>query len=49
MGRHALTDSLVEHYRNEGYVVVNSVFDRQDLASVELAIQELTQRASTLR
>jgi ectoine hydroxylase-related dioxygenase (phytanoyl-CoA dioxygenase family) len=45
MGRHALADSLVEHYRTEGYVVVESLFDRDRLAPVESAIQELTRRA----
>ena len=45
MGSHALPESFVEHYHTEGYVVVDSLFDRESLASVERAIQELTQRA----
>jgi ectoine hydroxylase-related dioxygenase (phytanoyl-CoA dioxygenase family) len=40
-----LPESMVDAYRTEGYVVVESLFDRQDLAAVEQAIQELTQRA----
>jgi ectoine hydroxylase-related dioxygenase (phytanoyl-CoA dioxygenase family) len=45
MGRFALPDRLVEHYRTEGYVVVDSLFDRQSLAAVDRAIKELTQKA----
>jgi ectoine hydroxylase-related dioxygenase (phytanoyl-CoA dioxygenase family) len=42
---HALPASFVEHYHIEGYVVVDSLFDRESLAAVERAIQELTERA----
>jgi ectoine hydroxylase-related dioxygenase (phytanoyl-CoA dioxygenase family) len=45
MRNHPLPEHLIEHYRTEGYVVVQSLFDRESLAAVEQAIRELTQRA----
>lgn len=45
MGSHTLPPSLVEHYRTEGYVVVERLFGERDLAAVAAAMQELTDRA----
>jgi phytanoyl-CoA hydroxylase len=45
MRKFALPDSSVEHYRTEGYVVVDALFDRDSLAAIDLAIRELTARA----
>ena len=45
MPAHHLTNEQIAHYRTEGYVVVESVFDRGDLAGVDDAINELTEQA----
>ncbi len=45
MTSHALTAEQVKQYRIEGYVVVESVFGRDDLAKIDATIRELTERA----
>ena len=42
---HALPRQLVDQYQLDGYVVVERLFSRDDLAPVEAAIRELTARA----
>jgi len=44
-GSQCLTGSQIEQYRTEGYVVVESLFSRDDLASIDAAIAELTEAA----
>ena len=41
----ALSDAQIEQYRTEGYLVVESLFDADDLARVDQAVQELTDQA----
>jgi ectoine hydroxylase-related dioxygenase (phytanoyl-CoA dioxygenase family) len=41
----ALTDGQREHFRTEGYVVVESVFDRRDLVKIDAAIAEMASAA----
>lgn len=45
MATYAFNSDEREQYRREGYIVVNSVFTADDLAPVERAIDELTERA----
>ena len=40
-----LNERQIEHYRMEGYVVVESIFGDEDLAPIAAAISELTERA----
>lgn len=40
-----LTDEQLTHYRDEGFVVVPELFNREDLRAAEEAIEELTERA----
>ena len=42
---HPLTQSQIDHYRTEGYVVVESLFSPEDLARVDAAISEFVERA----
>lgn len=45
MSDHPLTPRQIAHYRRHGYVVVESLFSPRDLAPIEEAIRELTDRA----
>jgi len=45
MKPYGLTDELLKHYREEGFVVVPELFDREDLRAAEDAIDDLTERA----
>jgi len=45
MLKHPLSEAQVDQYRTEGFVVASSLFDHNDLAHVENAIRELTNRA----
>ena len=45
MTKHALTEEQVEHYRREGYVVVERVFDADDVARVDATIRQMTDQA----
>lgn len=45
MTSHALTDEQIKHYRTEGYVVVERVFDDADLAAVDRTVMEMTEAA----
>jgi len=45
MPTHSLTESQIEQYRVEGYVVVESMFAGDDLKRVDTAIRELTAQA----
>jgi phytanoyl-CoA hydroxylase len=45
MTKHSLTPEQVRHYQIEGYVVVDSIFGRDELARIDATIRELTQRA----
>lgn len=47
MDTYHLNDEEREQYRREGYIVAESVFSAADLAPIENAIQELTDRALT--
>src|SRR5215469_5280181 len=42
---YSLTDEQVEQYRNEGFIVVERLFDAQDLARVDRTIRQLTDQA----
>src|SRR5262245_22921220 len=48
MATYGFNNDEREQYRREGYVVVNSVFTADDVAPVERAIDELTERAVAL-
>jgi ectoine hydroxylase-related dioxygenase (phytanoyl-CoA dioxygenase family) len=45
MVKHWLTEEQVAHYRTEGYLVVNSVLNAEELAELDNTINELTTRA----
>ena len=45
MTSYALTADEIKQYRTDGYVVVESVFERGDLAKIDATIRELTERA----
>ena len=45
MSHHHLSDSEIDHYRREGYVVVEGVFSRDDLAAVDRTVRTLTDDA----
>ena len=45
MTSYALTADEIKQYRTDGYVVVESVFERADLAKIDATIRELTERA----
>jgi len=45
MSAHSLSEAQINHYRTEGYVVVESLFGEEDRAATYAAIQQLTQRA----
>ena len=40
-----LSESQLEHFRREGYVVIESIFQKSDLTPVDVAISELTELA----
>src|SRR5258707_360611 len=42
---HSFTDEQVEQYRNEGFIVVERLFDAADLARVTATIQQMTDAA----
>jgi phytanoyl-CoA hydroxylase len=42
---HSLTDEQIEQYRNEGFVVVDRLFDADMLARVDATIQQMTELA----
>jgi phytanoyl-CoA hydroxylase len=42
---HALTEQQVEHYNQEGFLVVNSVLKASDLSEIDRTIREMTDRA----
>ena len=45
MKPHGLSEEQLTHYREEGFVDVPGLFDREDLRAAEDAIEELTTRA----
>ncbi|MDP6153684.1 MAG: hypothetical protein QF785_09935, partial [Phycisphaeraceae bacterium] len=45
MPTHTLSPEQIEQYRTDGFVVVESVFTRDDLDSVDRTIRELTDAA----
>jgi len=45
MSTHYLNADQIKQYRTEGYVVVDSIFSKDDLAAAGSAINELTERA----
>jgi len=42
---HSFTDEQIEQYRNEGFIVVESLFDAGDMARVDATIQQMTDQA----
>ena len=46
MKPYGLTDEQLTHYREEGFVVVPELFDRNDLRAAEDAIDDLTEQVS---
>jgi len=42
---HSLSDEQIEQYRNEGFVVVESLFGADDLARVDATIRQMTDQA----
>src|SRR5262245_25614694 len=42
---HFFTEDQVEQYRNEGYLVVERLFDAEDLARVDATIGQMTDQA----
>ena len=42
---HSLSDEQVEQYRNEGFIVVERLFEASDLARVDATIRQLTDQA----
>ena len=45
MAQYKLSSDQIEQYRNEGYVVIESLFDRGDLDEVDRTIRQLTDDA----
>lgn len=45
MSTHYLNEDQIKQYQTEGYVVVESIFSKEDLAAAGAAICELTERA----
>ena len=45
MEKHSLTDEQIEQYRNEGFLVVERLFDADDLVRVDRTIREMTDAA----
>jgi phytanoyl-CoA hydroxylase len=45
MAQYPLTDEEIRQYQIEGYIVVESIFDRAELRGIDAAISELTERA----
>ena len=45
MAKHSLTDEQIEQYRNDGYLVVERLFDANDLKRVDQTIREMTDAA----
>ena len=45
MHQHGLSEEQVEHYRREGYVVVERLFGPDDLARVDATIRQMTDQA----
>ena len=39
---HSLSDEQIDQYRNEGFIVIERLFDASDLARVDAAIRQLT-------
>jgi len=42
---HSLSDEQIDQYRNEGFVVVERLFDADDLARVDATIRQMTDQA----
>src|SRR6185503_12478666 len=42
---HSFSDEQMEHYRNEGFVVVERLFDADDLARVDATVRQMTDQA----
>ena len=42
---HSLSDEQIDQYRNEGFIVIERLFDASDLARVDAAIRQLTDGA----
>jgi len=42
---HSLSDEQIDQYRNEGFVVVERLFDADDLARVDATIRQMTEQA----
>ena len=49
MSKDALTDEQIEQYRNEGFLVVERLFDADDLARVDATIRQMTDRGAAGR
>ena len=47
MNTNVLNSEQIQHFRTEGYVVVDSLFHETDLAPIDVAITDLTQQALT--
>jgi phytanoyl-CoA hydroxylase len=45
VAEHPLTDDQIEKYRNDGFLVVERLFDADDLARVDATIREMTDQA----
>jgi ectoine hydroxylase-related dioxygenase (phytanoyl-CoA dioxygenase family) len=45
MSRYRLDDQQIEHYRTEGYVIVERLFTSDDLARVDATIRQITDQA----
>jgi len=42
---HCLSDEQIDQYRNEGFVVVERLFNTDDLARVDATIRQMTEQA----
>ena len=42
---HSFSDEQIEHYRNEGFIVVERLFDADDLTRVDATIRQMTDQA----
>jgi hypothetical protein len=43
--QHSLSDEQIDQYRNEGFVVVERLFNADDLARVDATVRQMTDQA----
>ena len=42
MPRFALSEDQIQHYRTEGFIVIPSVFSREEMAEIDRVIKDMT-------